>query len=155
MNFNNSIFSISIHLSVRSPDWKASQSPSRSWPGPPLSLHPRPTTRALKYFLFISHFFTHYPCLSLRFVYFSLFDSDNVPFRHSWYKSLSNAKYIVILQDWIDIWKLDFWSTLNFFSYNFTMQCAQVELPLKNIFPHMWNLNLDWSGQFRRRWKSA
>ena len=61
----------------------------------------------------------------IAFVYFSLFDSDIVPFRQSWYKSLSNAKYIVILQDWIDIWKLEL------FSYNATMQCAQVEMPLK------------------------
>ena len=50
-NLNNSISTLVIstyfqflYFSVRSPDWKASHSPSKSWPGPPLSLHPLPTT---------------------------------------------------------------------------------------------------------------
>ena len=67
-NLNNSISTLVIstyfqflYFSVRSPDWKASHSPSKSWPGPPLSLHPLPTTFSwnMKY---LHH--SHISCIS-------------------------------------------------------------------------------------------
>ena len=48
-----------LYFSVRSPDWKASHSPSRSWPGPPLSLQPLPTTLSWENFASFSFSVLH------------------------------------------------------------------------------------------------